>query len=147
MQVGRAGRSEEEAWAHLFLNDSDFRKLRSLGHSDEIDAGQVESLLKEIFDPDLQYILLPISKTVNELDMKEEVLDTLISYLEVIFALNCIQESPQRRHLYSAKLKKFHVQRGALKNHVTAGIPMNAAMEDQTMPLGFSSSLNVVRKK
>lgn len=84
-QVGRAGRSGEEGWGHMFLSDSDFRKLRSLGHADEVDAGQVESLLRIIFEPDQQYAVIPISKTVNELDMKEEVLDTLISYLEVIY--------------------------------------------------------------
>ena len=35
-QIGRAGRDGREAWCHLFLDDADFRRLRSLGHSDRV---------------------------------------------------------------------------------------------------------------
>ena len=34
-QIGRAGRDGREAQCHLFLDDADFRRLRSLSHSDQ----------------------------------------------------------------------------------------------------------------
>lgn len=85
MQVGRAGRSGQPGWAHLFLNDVDFRKLHSLSHSDELLPSQIEELLQTIFEnaAEAPYVLLPIKKTIAELDMKEEVIDTIISYLDV----------------------------------------------------------------
>jgi superfamily II DNA helicase RecQ len=34
-QIGRAGRDGGEAACHLCLDDADFRRLRSLNHSDQ----------------------------------------------------------------------------------------------------------------
>ena len=102
MQVGRAGRSGEEGHCHLFLCDLDFQRLRSLGHADGIDACQVAALLQEVFCTDHcayskrkgqssegkgRFGILEIPELVLKLDMKEEVIETILSYVEVTFLL------------------------------------------------------------
>lgn len=48
-QVGRAGRDGEPASCHLFLDDADFLRLRSLAHSDGVDAPVIASFLRAAF--------------------------------------------------------------------------------------------------
>lgn len=96
--MGRAGRSGEEGHCHLFLCDLDFQRLRSLGHADGIDACQITVLLQEVFCTDFgayskkrahasegkgRFGILEIPELVSKLDMKEEVLETILSYIEV----------------------------------------------------------------
>ena len=51
-QVGRAGRDGQEAQCVAFLDDADFRTLRSLAHSDGVDAPAVAGFLAAVFaDP------------------------------------------------------------------------------------------------
>ena len=50
VQVGRAGRDGSEAYCHLFLDDADFLRLRSLAHSDGIDQDGVAAFLTAVFD-------------------------------------------------------------------------------------------------
>ena len=94
-QVGRAGRTAEAAWCHLFLLDSDFARLRSLSNSDGLDALVVERFLGQVFAQPQGaqqgrlgadgggHRVLVLSKLAAEMDMKEAVLETLLSYLEV----------------------------------------------------------------
>lgn len=49
MQVGRAGRDGQEASCHLFLDDADYVRLRSLAHGDGVDATAVASFLRATF--------------------------------------------------------------------------------------------------
>ena len=96
--MGRAGRSGEEGWCHLFLCNTDFLRLRSLGHAEGIDCCQVEALLEEVFqtdytsfsgrkrqglEPQGSYGVLGIPQLGSRLDTKEEVLETVLSYVEV----------------------------------------------------------------
>lgn len=98
MQVGRAGRSGGEGFCHLFLCDADFRRLRSLAFADGIDACQVEALLGEVFSSDFcchsrrktkglepqgRFGIVDIPQIVSRIDAKEEVLETILSYVEV----------------------------------------------------------------
>ena len=117
-QVGRAGRDGSEAHCALFLDDMDFRRLRSLAHSDGVGANAVKRFLGAAFaDPPAlpvakpkgrskaaeeaaraaaaaaeaaeaaavgpQYRVLQVKRLTGELDMKEEVMETLCSHLEV----------------------------------------------------------------
>lgn len=50
LQIGRAGRDGSEAFCHLFLDDADFVRLRSLAHSDGIDQPSVAAFLEAVFD-------------------------------------------------------------------------------------------------
>jgi hypothetical protein len=53
-QVGRAGRDGEAASCHLFLDDADFLRLRSLAHTDGVDAAAVASFLRSVFDAETE---------------------------------------------------------------------------------------------
>ncbi|KAK9804407.1 hypothetical protein WJX72_011416 [[Myrmecia] bisecta] len=90
-QVGRAGRDGEEACCYLFLDDADFLRLRSLSHSDGVEVHSVCALLEAVFpprpDPPQQgdgpaYGLVPVKEMCRQADMKQEVMETLLSYLE-----------------------------------------------------------------
>ena len=118
--MGRAGRDGSEAQCALFLDDMDFRRLRSLAHSDGVGAHAVKRFLAAAFaDPaplpaakakgrgkaaeeahraaaaaaaeaaavaaveGPQYRVLEVKRLTGKLDMKEEVMETLCSHLEV----------------------------------------------------------------
>lgn len=100
--MGRAGRDGQPSTCHLFLSDPDFTQLRSVAHADGIDSCQVEALLEEVFCADHAaftkkrsahtegkgtYGVLEIAPLVSKLDMKEEVLETILSYIEVNCAI------------------------------------------------------------
>ena len=50
-QIGRAGRDGQPSFCHLLLDDGHFLLLRSLAHSDGVDASQIFGLLRDVFDP------------------------------------------------------------------------------------------------
>ena len=93
--MGRAGRDGSESYCHLFLDDADFLRLRSLAHSDGIESSNALAFLEAIFDqnPDYEagaeqgtkpgYGMLDVARVAEECDMKQEVMETLLSYLEV----------------------------------------------------------------
>ena len=110
-QVGRAGRDGQEAQCHLFLDDADFRRLRSLNSSDSVGSSSVLAFLEAAFEAaeeatpqadgghenaaqaGLGVALLPAQELSRSLDLKVEVMETLLSYLEVCYAL-----SPKELH-------------------------------------------------
>lgn len=49
-EIGRSGRDGVRAQCHLFLNDDDFVRLRSLAFSDSIDDVTVLNLCKKLFE-------------------------------------------------------------------------------------------------
>lgn len=106
MQIGRAGRDGSESYCHLFLDDADFLRLRSLAHSDGIDATNALAFLEAVFESNQfeqaaawgvgaaegggggagvipVYGTLAVAQVAEKCDMKEEVMETLLSYLEV----------------------------------------------------------------
>ena len=115
MQIGRAGRDGSESYCHLFLDDADFLRLRSLAHSDGIDATNALSFLESVFANNQSqeaaegghaapggvgaeggggvgdgsppvYGTLAVAQVAEQCDMKEEVMETLLSYLEASLA-------------------------------------------------------------
>ncbi|KAG0562918.1 hypothetical protein KC19_9G182700 [Ceratodon purpureus] len=86
-ETGRAGRDGKPAFCHLFLDDTDYLKLRSLAHSDGADTFAVNKFLCRVFQspPDASKTMssINVEQTANELDLKEEVMATLLSFMEV----------------------------------------------------------------
>ena len=94
MQIGRAGRDGSESYCHLFLDDADFLRLRSLAHSDGIDASNAHAFLVAVFHGQSEhaantaessspaYGTVAVAQVAEQCDMKEEVMETLLSYLE-----------------------------------------------------------------
>jgi len=98
LQIGRAGRDGSESYCHLFLDDADFLRLRSLAQSDGIETSNALSLVQTVFHQPGEshvgtaedergnkplYGTVAVARVAEECDMKEEVMETLLSYLEV----------------------------------------------------------------
>ena len=90
-QIGRAGRDGSEAVCYAYIDDGDFIKLRSLAHSAVVDKGAIESLLDAVFetaecgredDGMASYGVLPLKKLSTELDVQEDTIEGVLSYLE-----------------------------------------------------------------
>ncbi|EFN84636.1 ATP-dependent DNA helicase Q4 [Harpegnathos saltator] len=100
-EVGRAGRDGLPAHCHLFLNpmeDSDKWELRRHIHANGIDRHTIRHLLQRIFIPCScakinakdsgrrcpgHEVALSIDETVQALDITEEIISTLLCYLEL----------------------------------------------------------------
>ncbi|XP_012058273.1 PREDICTED: ATP-dependent DNA helicase Q4 [Atta cephalotes] len=100
-EVGRAGRDNITAHCHLFLNpmeDSDKWELRRHIHANGVDRHTIRHLLQRIFIPCScmkineknsgqrcpgHEVALPIDETVRILDITQEMILTLLCYLEL----------------------------------------------------------------
>ncbi|DBA84790.1 TPA: hypothetical protein ACH3X1_016785 [Trebouxia sp. C0004] len=93
-QIGRAGRDGSESYCQLFLDDADFLRLRSLAHSDGIESSNALAFLQAVFDQNADceagtkqgskpgYGTVDVARVAEVCDMKQEVMETLLSYLE-----------------------------------------------------------------
>lgn len=86
-EIGRAGRDLKcSAQCHLLLDTEDYYLLRSLCYSDSVNEVTVKKLLNAIFssDKELPYeTALNILELEQTLDVKEEVISTMLSYLDL----------------------------------------------------------------
>lgn len=100
-EVGRAGRDNITAHCHLFLNptqDNDKWELRKHIHANGLDRHTIRHLLQRIFIPCFcakinnkgssrrcpgHEVALPIDETVQALDITQEMISTLLCYLEL----------------------------------------------------------------
>ncbi|KAK3846384.1 MAG: P-loop containing nucleoside triphosphate hydrolase protein, partial [Linnemannia gamsii] len=48
-EIGRSGRDGEKSYCHMFLNQDDYMRLRSLAYADGMDWGTVLRLIKKLF--------------------------------------------------------------------------------------------------
>ncbi|GLI66797.1 hypothetical protein VaNZ11_010770, partial [Volvox africanus] len=94
-QAGRAGRDGREAKCYLFLDDQDYQRYRSLLYSGSAELSAVEAFLQRILAPEpllpdggggggggSSFGVLQLSTTASELDLGEEVMETIMSYLQ-----------------------------------------------------------------
>lgn len=101
-QVGRAGRDGKPARAVLVLDRADYLKLRSLSHKGAAELQAVRQLCQRVFAPLEQlekqanqasaagasmpmrgaFGVMPISEAMMELDLGEEAMETVLSYLQ-----------------------------------------------------------------
>ncbi|XP_063974668.1 ATP-dependent DNA helicase Q4 [Diachasmimorpha longicaudata] len=97
-EVGRAGRDNLPAHCHLFLSpqdDCDKWELRRHVHQDGVDRHTIRKLLQKVFIPCScpqsksknrcpgHEVAIPIDETVAALDITEEMISTLLCYLEL----------------------------------------------------------------
>eukprot|EP00842_Homolaphlyctis_polyrhiza_P000376 jgi/Hompol1/1339/HPOL_004683-RA len=97
-EIGRAGRDGLPAYCHLFLSQEDYVKHRSFAFGDGVDEAAVWRLLDKVFADDcqkkdrakmLKRLVLPVEALEIELDMRESVLSTLLSYIEIMGRESC----------------------------------------------------------
>ncbi|TYJ49947.1 hypothetical protein E1A91_A01G170000v1, partial [Gossypium mustelinum] len=86
-EIGRGGRDGRLSYCHLFFDDVTYYKLRSLMHSDGVDEFAVNKFLCQVFADDTSSHS-KVCSLVKELasrkfDMKEEVMLTLLTHLEL----------------------------------------------------------------
>lgn len=102
-EIGRAGRDGQPAFCHLFLEALDFQRLRSLCSADGIERASISRILRKLFGddaaceprepqpsssgarprPPLRYVTFAFEAESRALDMKAEVLETLLTYIQL----------------------------------------------------------------
>ncbi|KAJ9169372.1 hypothetical protein P3X46_017575 [Hevea brasiliensis] len=84
-EIGRAGRDGRLSYCHLFFDDTTYCKLRSLLHSEGVDEYAVSKFLSYVFSNGKQGKICSIIResASREFDMKEEVMLTLLTQLEL----------------------------------------------------------------
>ncbi|KAH6571339.1 hypothetical protein BASA62_003924 [Batrachochytrium salamandrivorans] len=108
-EIGRSGRNGEPSYCNLFLLQEDYVKHRSFAFSDGVDEAGIWRLLNLLFVPNapsksgsssgslrrtktysekadpasMGRLVLPIQKLELELDTRESVISTLLSYIEL----------------------------------------------------------------
>ncbi len=95
-EIGRAGRDGKEAYCHVLFSDADFRSHHSLAHSNGLELVQIRGLLRMIFRRDknevevttstggaVRHVSVRLKDVCARLDLREEVVETLLSLLEV----------------------------------------------------------------
>ncbi|CAE5958670.1 unnamed protein product [Arabidopsis arenosa] len=133
-EIGRAGRDGRLSYCHLFYDNDTYLKLRSLAHSDGVDEYAVGKFLTHVFSTETKQhekiCSLVIESASQKFDMKEEVMQTILTHLElgevqylrmlpqlnICCTLNFHKSSPNtlaaRNTIVAAILKKSHVKQG-----------------------------------
>ncbi|GMI87709.1 hypothetical protein like AT1G27880 [Hibiscus trionum] len=86
-EIGRGGRDGRLSYCHLFFDDVTYYKLRSLMYSDGVDEFSVNKFLCQVFADDTnshEKVCSLIKESASrKFDMKEEVMLTLLTHLEL----------------------------------------------------------------
>ncbi|KAL8150094.1 hypothetical protein V2J09_019902 [Rumex salicifolius] len=135
-EIGRAGRDGRLSYCHLFYDDITYYKLRSFAFSDGVDQYAVNKFLAQIFIVGQEAIgllqSLIIESTSRKLDIKEEVMLTILTQLEldevqylsllpqinVTCSLNFHKTPPlelaRKELLIAAILKRYETKQGTI---------------------------------
>ncbi|XP_010248891.1 PREDICTED: ATP-dependent DNA helicase Q-like 5 isoform X2 [Nelumbo nucifera] len=86
-EIGRAGRDGRLSYCHLLFDETTYFKLRSLLYSDGVDEYAVNRFLSQVFSSNMgstgKVCSLVKESASRKFDMKEEVMLTLLTYLEL----------------------------------------------------------------
>ncbi|KAK1403216.1 DNA helicase [Heracleum sosnowskyi] len=85
-EIGRAGRDGRLSFCHLLFDDITYYRLRSLMYSDGLDEYAVNKFLRQVFSSDDfpgKVCSLPKESLSRKFDMKEEVMLTILTRLEL----------------------------------------------------------------
>ncbi len=85
-EIGRAGRDGRVAQCHLFLTEKDYLEHRSFCFSDYPENESVSAIIKLIYKTKTELIGIDVEKTEKELNIKCNVLGTVLGYLEQEFS-------------------------------------------------------------
>ncbi|XP_074317118.1 ATP-dependent DNA helicase Q-like 5 [Silene latifolia] len=124
-EIGRAGRDGTVSYCHLLFDDIVYFKLRSLLYSDGVDEYMVNKLLCQIFSSEMRLKdethSLIIESASRKFDMKEEVILTILTQLE-LGEVQYLQLLPQLNVTCSLNFHKTPSMELAAGNAVVAGI-------------------------
>jgi hypothetical protein len=81
-EIGRAGRDGKPALCHVFFNEEDVVRHRSLVHADGVDLHQVSLLVKKLTESSSPLVFIPVEKYEKKWDMRSPVIETLLSTLQ-----------------------------------------------------------------
>jgi ATP-dependent DNA helicase RecQ len=82
-EIGRAGRDGAPAIVELLASAEDVRTLENFAYGDTPSGAAVEGLLAEVFDGDDDELQLATTELSARLDVRKEVIDTALTYLEL----------------------------------------------------------------
>ncbi|ORX93962.1 P-loop containing nucleoside triphosphate hydrolase protein [Basidiobolus meristosporus CBS 931.73] len=103
-EIGRSGRDGLPSYCHMFVDQEDFTKLRSLAYSDSVDEIAIRRLLFKVFPNSVKteesreegenmaagrtlsrplQLCLSMDGLEADLDIKREVIETLLSYMNM----------------------------------------------------------------
>ncbi len=85
-ETGRAGRDGRAALCHVFVDDDDYTHLRSVTHSDNVDARELVPFVRSVAAPAGAVrgaaVSVPAEAAAEQLDVRAPVIDTLLAVLE-----------------------------------------------------------------
>jgi ATP-dependent DNA helicase Q4 len=111
-EIGRAGRDGKTAQCHAIIRDEDYVKLYSLSFSDAVDLLNVKRLLNKIFantpteGPEYIDRAFNIHELGQSLDLKREVIITILTYLEL--QDDVLKVMSNMNHRYTVYFMKTH---------------------------------------
>ena len=84
-QIGRAGRDGKDSHCLLFLHVEDYHSLKKMCHKDSFDLKSLKKFfgLFPSIKKNSSYFSIPIEKTERELDMKRDLMKTLLSWMHL----------------------------------------------------------------
>ncbi|KXS19313.1 hypothetical protein M427DRAFT_67396 [Gonapodya prolifera JEL478] len=149
-EIGRAGRDGMTAYCHIFLNREEYTRLRSFAFADTPDEVGIGVVLRSIFGPlqnessnaakkksnskrqqeHAKELYLKLDDVATEADMKKEVLETLISYLEFERGGTLINVFQKIHSTCRIRFTKGSKEDLASENRLVAAILKNGLVEE-----------------